>query len=63
MTTASLLFDLGQLSRDYMEHAVETAGVESGLLAEFSQRLRDLQEEFDRRLTANGLLPTSSEED
>lgn len=61
MTTGSLLYDLGQLSRDYLEYAMETEGVKSGLFAEFSQRLRELQQELDQRLTANGFLPDASE--
>lgn len=61
MTTGSLLYDLGQLSRDYMEYAMETEGVESGLFAEFSQRLKDLQQELNQRLAANGLLTQDGE--
>lgn len=36
MTTGNLLYELGQLSQDYMEYAMETDGVKSGLFAEFS---------------------------
>jgi predicted YcjX-like family ATPase len=61
VTTSSLLFDLDQLSQDFTTRAVDTAGLESGIFAEFSQRLKDLREQLESRLTANGLL--SNEED
>lgn len=49
MSSNELLFQLDQLSQDFMGLAIDTAGATSGIAAECSQRLRELHDEFTRR--------------